>query len=71
VAGAYRTVLACELLAAVRALRMSPGELPAVPAVAIFERLSAELPEVRPDHPLGEEIRRAEALLDDLPTSTT
>ncbi|WP_214402631.1 aromatic amino acid ammonia-lyase [Pseudonocardia lacus] len=67
---AYRTVLACELVGAVRALRMSTEELPPVPAVAIFHRLAAELPGVEADHPLGEEIRRAEALLDDLPAST-
>jgi histidine ammonia-lyase len=69
VTGAYRTVLACELLAAVRALRMGPEELPAVPAVAIFRRLAEQLPMIAADHPLGEEIARAEALLSDLPTA--
>ncbi|MCO1658839.1 aromatic amino acid lyase [Pseudonocardia sp. S2-4] len=70
VTGAYRTLLACELVGAVRALRMTTEALPPVPAVAIFHRLADELPGAPTDHPLGEEIRRAEALLDDLPTST-
>jgi histidine ammonia-lyase len=62
VTGAYRTVLACELLAAVRALRMTP-DLPAIPAVTIFNRLADELPMIERDHPLSDEIAVAEGLL--------
>jgi histidine ammonia-lyase len=69
VVDAYRTVLACELVGAVRALRMTPGPLPRVPAIAIFGRLADELPAAEQDHSLGEEIARAEALLLDLPDS--
>ncbi|OZM80875.1 aromatic amino acid ammonia-lyase [Pseudonocardia sp. MH-G8] len=66
VTDAYRTVLACELVGAVRALRMANEALPQVPAAAIFHRLADELPRIAEDHPLGEEIGRAEELLLDL-----
>jgi histidine ammonia-lyase len=69
VVDAYRTVLACELVGAVRALRMTREPLPHVPAIAIFSRLADELPAAEQDHSLGAEIARAEALLLDLPDS--
>ena len=66
VADAYRTVLACELVGAVRALRLANEELPRIPIAAIFHRLADVLPAIEDDHPLGEEIAGAEALLLDL-----
>ncbi|MBP2370631.1 aromatic amino acid ammonia-lyase [Pseudonocardia parietis] len=65
-AAGYRTVLACELVAAVRALRLADtaprGELLA----AVYADLVEALPDVRTDHPLGAEIRLASELVDGL-----
>ncbi|MGY1433675.1 aromatic amino acid ammonia-lyase [Streptomyces reniochalinae] len=61
--GAYRTVLACELLAAVRALRLRSGELPHAPVAEAFRIAAASLPMVAEDHPLTEEIAQAEQLV--------
>lgn len=59
----YRTVLACELVAAVRALRLDDtgprGELLA----SAFAGLVDALPDIRTDHRLGDEISRATGLL--------
>ncbi|MFD4789591.1 aromatic amino acid ammonia-lyase [Streptomyces sp. NPDC058459] len=63
---AYRTVLACELLGAVRALRMSDTVLPDTPLRQAFALASAGLPHVTEDHPLSAEIQQAERLLDRL-----
>ncbi|MGW7353203.1 aromatic amino acid ammonia-lyase [Streptomyces sp. Z26] len=63
---AYRTVLACELLGAVRALRMSGVELPDTPLREAFRLADEGLPHVVHDHPLSAEIHRAEQLLDRL-----
>jgi len=68
-AAAYRTLLACELVAATRALRMA-GTPPHGPVLAAaFATVTAELPDVRADHQMSDEIRNAERLLDDLATS--
>ena len=62
----YRTVLACELVAAVRALRLD-GTSPSGRLLAsVFARLDRELPDVRPDHRVGEELALAATLLDGL-----
>lgn len=63
---AYRTVLACELLGAVRALRISGTELPDTPLRGAFALATAGLPHVAEDHPLSAEIHQAERLLDRL-----
>ena len=65
-AAAYRTLLACELVAAVRALRMAGTPLPSAALTGAFARVTARLPDVRPDHQLSEEILTAEGLLDTL-----
>lgn len=65
-AGAYRTVLAGELLGAVRALRMAETPLPDAPVREAFELAAKTLPLTREDHPLTEEITQAEGLLDGL-----
>lgn len=62
---AYRTVLACELLGAVRALRMAKAELPDAPVAAAFELACARLPFVEEDHQLSGEIALAERIIDD------
>jgi len=66
---AYRTVLACELLAAVRALRLADATLPDAPVATAFARAVQQLPLVEPDHPLSDEVRRAEDLVDVLAAS--
>lgn len=60
-AGAYRLVLACELVAAVRALRARPGLLdPAAPAAAVLDRA---LPAATEDRPLSADVATAADLL--------
>ncbi|HEX6524892.1 MAG TPA: aromatic amino acid ammonia-lyase [Streptosporangiaceae bacterium] len=61
---AYRTVLACELLAAVRALRLAGGPLPDTPLREAFRLAEDSLPHIAEDHPLSMEISQAEQLLD-------
>ncbi|MFF8572413.1 aromatic amino acid ammonia-lyase [Streptomyces sp. NPDC015140] len=61
---AYRTVLACELLGAVRALRMADAELPDTPLREAYRLATSALPHVVEDHPLSSEIQQAERLLD-------
>jgi len=65
-AEAYRTMLACELVAATRALRMAGAPPRGDVLAAAFAAATARLPDVRADHLLGDEIRIAERLLDDL-----
>jgi histidine ammonia-lyase len=66
-AQAYRTLLACELVAATRALRMAGTPPRGDVLAAAFAQGGAHLPDVRADHQLGDEIRIAEQLLDGLP----
>ncbi|WP_307842482.1 aromatic amino acid lyase [Streptomyces sp. RK75] len=61
--GAYRTVLACEFLGAVRALRMGSVELPAAPVAEACRTAAEALPMIAEDHTLTEEIARAESTL--------
>ncbi|MDT7636975.1 MAG: histidine ammonia-lyase [Pseudonocardiales bacterium] len=65
---AYRTVLACEVLGAVRALRLSGTELPDAPVAEAFQRAVQQLPLVEADHPLSDEVAQAEHLVDVLST---
>ncbi|MFI1504052.1 aromatic amino acid lyase [Streptomyces sp. NPDC020597] len=58
-ADAYAVVLACELVAAVRALRMLPGS----PPVAAFAVAAAALPEGTDDRPLTDDVAAAAELL--------
>jgi len=60
---AYRTVLACELLGAVRALRLGAAELPCTPVGEAFRMAAEALPMIAEDHPLTEEIARAEQIV--------
>jgi len=61
---AYRTILACELLGAVRALRLADADLPDTPLREAFRLAAVGLPHVAEDHPLSAEIQQAERLLD-------
>jgi histidine ammonia-lyase len=56
-------VLACELVAAVRALRLAPERLHDCPAVELYERAVEVLPDVRADHVLGPELEAATELI--------
>ncbi len=59
---AYRLVLACELVTAVRALRQTPHQLP--PAVgALLDRVGPHLPADAEDRPLTADVAAAAALL--------
>src|SRR4051795_3584463 len=58
-------VLGCELVAAVRALRMDPVRLPGGPVREVFERAAAELGEDRADRPLSDDLARAVRLVQD------
>jgi histidine ammonia-lyase len=59
-------MLACELVAATRALRMAGTPPRGAVLAAAFAEVTAWLPDVRADHQLGDEIRIAERLLDGL-----
>jgi histidine ammonia-lyase len=56
-------LLGCELVAAVRALRLAPERALDCPARELLERGRAVLPDVPDDHVLGPDIRAAMALL--------
>lgn len=60
---AYRLVLACELVAAVRALRQHPAPLPDAPALTV---LTSTLPTSTEDRPLTADVEAAAALLPSL-----
>jgi histidine ammonia-lyase len=59
----YRRILACELVAAVRALRLDETAPSGYRLGSIFARLDEALPDIRTDHQLGEEITLAAELL--------
>lgn len=63
---AYRQVLACELVAAVRALRMRPADLMDLPIRDAFELADGVLDADLADRPLSADLDAAAALLDDL-----
>lgn len=62
----YRQLLACELVAAVRALRMREAALPDVPVRAAFEQADRVLDPRLEDRPLTADISAAAAILDTL-----
>jgi histidine ammonia-lyase len=66
VAEAFRYVLACELVAAVRALRLQNAELGDVPARAAFERAASDLDPTLEDRSLTDDVGRAFGLLPEL-----
>ncbi|GAB3466420.1 aromatic amino acid ammonia-lyase [Actinophytocola sediminis] len=66
VATAYRHVLACELVAAVRALRMRPADLMDLPIRDAFAIADAVLDPSLADRPLSADIEAAAAVLDQL-----
>ncbi|WP_255955250.1 aromatic amino acid ammonia-lyase [Streptomyces odontomachi] len=67
VVDAYRLVLACELVAAVRALRLRGGPPdPAVPAGQAYAHAAAALDPDMTDRPLTGDVATAAAVLDDL-----
>lgn len=57
------TVLGCELVAAVRALRAAPERLGDGPVRAAYERAAAALPHDPTDRPLGDDLATAISLL--------
>jgi len=63
-ADAYRQVLACELVAAVRALRMRPADLMDLPIRAAFDLADTALDPTLSDRPLSDDLDAAAALLD-------
>jgi histidine ammonia-lyase len=65
-AAAYRSVLACELVAAVRALRMAGTEPGGAALGRAFRHVAGLLPMIDEDHPLSDEIALARTLVDDL-----
>ena len=65
-AAAYRQVLACELVAAVRALRIRKAELVDLPVRAAFTAAVEVLNERFEDRPLTDDIAKAAGVLDKL-----
>ncbi|MFI7676835.1 aromatic amino acid ammonia-lyase [Actinophytocola sp. NPDC049390] len=65
-ADAYRQVLACELVAAVRALRMRPADLMDLPVRDAFDLADAALDESTADRPFSDDLTKAAALLEPL-----
>jgi histidine ammonia-lyase len=63
---AYRIALACELVAAVRALRMQGRTPTAPPLRAVFDKAAAALDPRTEDRPLDADLTTAAALLTDL-----
>jgi histidine ammonia-lyase len=63
-ATAYRTVLACELVAAVRALRMRHADLVDLPIRDAYDLADEALAPSTEDRPLSEDIATAGTLLD-------
>ena len=57
-------VVACELVAAVRALRADPDRLPSSPVRAVFEAAASVLDDDRLDRPLGGDVEQAVRLVE-------
>ncbi len=57
-------IVACELVAAVRALRAAPGRLPRSPVRQVFEAAAAVLDDDRLDRPLGGDVEQAVRLVE-------
>lgn len=66
VARAYATVLACELVTAIRALRLRSGRPTAGPLRQAFDQADSALPADLADRPLDGDIATAERLLGDM-----
>lgn len=66
VAAAYRIVLGCELVAAVRALRMRAAELVDMPVREAYEYMADILDPRMEDRSLTADVERAAAVLDKL-----
>ncbi len=64
-AGSAPVVLGCELVAAVRALRMDPDRLPHGPVRDVFEKAAAQLDEDRSDRPLTDDVTTAVRLVEE------
>jgi histidine ammonia-lyase len=62
----YQQVLACELVAAVRALRLRKADLVDLPARDVYDQAAAVLDPRVEDRPLTEDIQRAIGVLDTL-----
>ncbi len=65
---AYQQLLACELVAAVRALRMQQADLAGLPAGTAYQRAAEVLDPDPADRPLTADITRAAEVLDSLAT---
>lgn len=65
-ADAYRQVLACELVAAVRALRMRRADLVDIPVRDAFDLADATLDPETADRPFSDDLTKAADLLDTL-----
>ena len=65
-ADAFRYVLACELVAAVRALRMQAAELADIPAREVLERAAEVLDPMLEDRSLTDDVARAAGVLAEL-----
>lgn len=65
-AASFRVLLACELVAAVRALRLADTAPHGRLLASIFHDVAAELPDERADHRVGHEVALAGTLLDRL-----
>jgi histidine ammonia-lyase len=63
-ADAYRQMLACELVAAVRALRMRPADLMDLPIRTAFDLADTALDPTLSDRPLSDDLDAAATLLD-------
>ncbi|HEY7596924.1 MAG TPA: aromatic amino acid ammonia-lyase [Actinophytocola sp.] len=63
-ADAYRQVLACEVVAAVRALRMRPADLMDLPIRAAFDLADALLDPTLSDRPLSDDLDAAATLME-------
>jgi histidine ammonia-lyase len=59
-------VLACELVAAVQALRLADTPPRGKLLASVFADVTAALPDIRVDHQLGDEIRIACRIVDRL-----
>src|SRR3954452_24788705 len=57
-------VLGCELVAAVRALRMDPTRLPDSPLRAVYDAAAAVLSEDRADRPFSDDLAAAVRLVE-------
>jgi len=63
-ADAYRQVLACELVAAIRALRMRPADMMDLPIREAFDLADGVLDPTLADRPLSADLEAATTLLD-------